>query len=300
MTAFEATRSVEWNDRTVIENLSSNIACVRWGGVPHLTEQLLTERWQNPSYIGALTQVAETENGIQGYTDVYQVTPKLSRFHGIASNVETAARLIDWMCKKALSQGMTLQTSLASKEQGQTLFSSLLDHPLQSPLAKRRFHHYSTTRVMRLLPGGELTQPSLPHSYQWANYDESVLPSLMAMYYAAWPKDYYENEDHDTIAEIFREANPNDLRLVSSDSQDVVGYVLVSRTPEEGVIDEVAVHPTYRRKGLGQILTQWAIDELGDRTITLVVMDENPARYLYETLGFVVWEERFDLIFAAR
>ncbi|MCY4130820.1 MAG: GNAT family N-acetyltransferase [Gammaproteobacteria bacterium] len=65
-------------------------------------------------------------------------------------------------------------------------------------------------------------------------------------------------------------------------------------------MDEVAVHPSHRRKGLGEVLTLWAIQNLGDRTITLVVMDENPARNLYEKLGFVVWEERLDLMLPGR
>ncbi|MCY3858927.1 MAG: GNAT family N-acetyltransferase [Gammaproteobacteria bacterium] len=293
--AFESIRAVKRDDLTAIENLSSDVACVRWGGIPHLNELLIADRWKKPSFTREFIQVFETDRGLQGYSDVYQITPKLSRIHGIASNVEVATSLIDWMCERATTLCMTMQTSLAGKEDGQTLVSSMLDHPLHSLLANRGFRPFSTTRVMRLLPDSELTQRSLPHPYRWVDYDESLLPALMSTYYASWPKDYYENEDHDSIAEIFREASRDDLRLISSELEDVVGYVLVSRTTEQGVIDEVVVHPAYRGKGLGQILTQWAIDELGERTITLVVMDENPARFLYEKLGFIVWEERFDL-----
>ena len=149
---------------------------------------------------------------------------------------------------------------------------------------------------MRLRRNGESEYRTLPQSYRLIDYDESLLSALIATYYAAWPKDYYEGDETSDIAEIFRQANPSDLRLVISDAGEVVGYVLLSRTTEYGVIDEVAVHPAHRRRGLGEVLTQWAIRVLGDLTITLVVMDDNPARFLYEKLGFVVWEERLDLI----
>lgn len=71
---------------------------------------------------------------------------------------------------------------------------------------------------------------------------------------------------------------------------------MLSRTADAGVIDEVAVHPAHRSKGLGAALVRFAIKSLGDRSITLVIMNENPARRLYERLGFVVVEEHLDLV----
>lgn len=298
MTASASIRPVEQDDATAIEKLTSEFKCVQWGVLPHLTAHVLDDRWRQPEFTRAFIHVFETNSSVRGYSDIYQLTPKLARCQGIASNVEVAASLIDWLCDKAASHEMTLQTSLSTKQKGRTLFPIIDDHPLCSLLKEKGFRPYSTTRVMRFLPESESIRASLPHSYRLVNYDESLLPSLMSTYYAAWPKDYYANEGHEAIVEIFRQADLNDLRLVCSDLGDVVGYVLVSRTSEQGVIDEVAVHPRHRRKGLGKGLTQWAIQDLGDRVITLVVMDENPARDLYEALGFVDWEERFDLVSA--
>ena len=283
-----------------IEQLSSNIECIQWGGLGHLTADLLSERWQEPKMARTFIRVVETDRGLQGYSDVYQVSDKLARFHGIASDVEGAALLIDWTYDETVSQGMTVQTSLMLKGEGRTLYAGIDDHPLSSLLAGKGFGPVSTTRVMRLLPEKNIRDRTLPPSYHMLDFKESRLSSLMATYFLAWPKDYYQNEDADEIAEIFLQASPNDLRLVSSKAGDVVGYVLLSRTNEHGVIDEVAVHPTHRRKGLGEVLTQWAIDSLRDRIVTLVVMDENPARYLYEKLGFVVWEERLDMLVVPR
>jgi GNAT superfamily N-acetyltransferase len=57
------------------------------------------------------------------------------------------------------------------------------------------------------------------------------------------------------------------------------------------LIANVAVHPDYRRRGIGRQLTQAAIDHLRERgleTAWLQVRDDNPAAYhLYQSLGFV-------------
>ena len=295
--AVVTTRPAKEDDLTVIEGLATNFECVQWGGLPHLDSQLLVEQWRRPELTPSFVQAAETTSGLRGYSDVYQVSSNLARFRGIAANLEVAASLIDTTNNKAVGQGMTLQTSLSSKEEGRTLFPRFIDHPLYSLLSRRGYDRISITRVMRLLAYSDARQLTIPSSYQVVDFNESLLPSLMAMYYAAWPHDYYHGEDRSEIVATFRQSHVDDLRLAISDVGDVVGYVLTSRTSKHGEIDEVAVHPTERRKGFGRILTELAIRSLGDRTITLVVMDENPARYLYEDLGFVVWEERLDLRF---
>lgn len=148
---------------------------------------------------------------------------------------------------------------------------------------------------MRLV--AEAPEPkALPRSYRFARFNESLLPALLATYYAAWPGDYYAGEETADIADAFRQAHSDDLHLAVANNGDVAGYVLTSRAPEGGVIDEVAVHPAHRRKGLGEALTRAAVRSLGHRTITLIVLDDNPARRLYERLGFAVWEERLDLV----
>lgn len=286
------------DDAAAIESLLSNIDCVRWGGLGHLSANQLSVRWRKPGITQTSIRVVETDGVLQGYSDLYQVSDKLARIHGIATNIESGTSLIDWTRDKAMSQGVTLQTSLSSKEDGRTLVAKIVDHQLYSSLATRGFVPVSTTRVMRHLHEQNSKVQTLLPSYRFLDFEEKLLSSLMTTYYLAWPKDYYLNEDANDIAEIFLQANAIDLRLVCTDIGDVVGYVLMSRTNEHGEIDEVAVHPAHRRKGLGEALTQWAIDSLGDRTITLVVMDDNPARYLYEKLGFVVWEDRLDLVSA--
>jgi ribosomal protein S18 acetylase RimI-like enzyme len=70
----------------------------------------------------------------------------------------------------------------------------------------------------------------------------------------------------------------------------VVGTVVVNRTGMNGYIPEnilvyIAVDKTYRGKGYGKQLMTKAI-ELTDGDVALHVEKDNPARFLYEKVGF--------------
>lgn len=295
MTERVTIRQSKLSDLAAIEELTMRFDCVLWGRLPAPTANLLSDRWQHPQVPPSFIRVAETTHGLYGYSDVYKSSPTLGRFEGIASNLDVARSLIYWTCDEAASKGIVLQTSLGTRDTGRKPLNDFADHPLYSLLEKTGFKSFSTTRMMRLMSGNTPEVSGLPQCYRLVDFNESLLPALMSTYYAAWPKDYYANEDPEVIKNTFRETTANDLHLVVSNNGNVVGYILLSRTVDEGVIDEVAVHPDHRSKGVGEALVRFAIKSLGGRTITLVVMNENPARYLYERLGFVVVEEHLDL-----
>ena len=300
MTVPVTIRPTEQQDLGAIGDLTTKFDCVRWGRLPGPTAKLLSDRWQQPQVPPAFIRVAETRHGLCGYSDVYQSSPTSFRFGGIASNLVVARSLIYWTCEKAASKGIVLQTSLDTMSTGRKPLNDFDDHPLYSLLEKTGFKRFSTTRIMRLLTENIPELSALPQPYRLVDFNESLLPSLMSTYYAAWPKDYYEKEDAADIEDIFRRSEVDDLHLVVLNNGDVVGYILLSRTADAGVIDEVAVHPAHRSKGLGEALVRFAIKSLRDRTITLVIMNENPARHLYERLGFAVVEENLDLVRSGR
>lgn len=294
MTAHPSLRPARQEDLPAIESLAAQMGCIRWGW--RLTAKLLAQRWQRLS--PTLIRVAEAAGVVQGYSD-YQPSPTLPTLHGVASNLDVARTLIDWTCEDAACRSTALQTCLFATEAGQTLPPDVVDRPVYRLFGAAGFRPSSKTTTMRL--AAETLEPkALPRGYRFAHFNESLLPALLATYYAAWPRDYYAGDDTAEIAGLFRQAHGDDLHLVVADNGDVAGYVLTSRPPEGGVIDEVAVHPVHRRMGLGEALTRAGIRSLGDRTITLVVMDDNPARRLYERLGFAVWEERVDLVLGPR
>ncbi|MDQ3193251.1 MAG: GNAT family N-acetyltransferase [Bacteroidota bacterium] len=78
--------------------------------------------------------------------------------------------------------------------------------------------------------------------------------------------------------------------IVAHEADEIVGAVVVNETGMEEYIPEnilvyIAVHNNYRGKGIGKILMQNAIAN-AKGSIALHVEPENPARHLYEKLGF--------------
>lgn len=78
--------------------------------------------------------------------------------------------------------------------------------------------------------------------------------------------------------------------VVSTEAGKITGAVVVNKTGMEGYIPGnilvyIAVHKDFRGKGLGKILMQRTLD-MARGSIKLHVEPENPARYLYEKLGF--------------
>jgi [ribosomal protein S18]-alanine N-acetyltransferase len=78
--------------------------------------------------------------------------------------------------------------------------------------------------------------------------------------------------------------------IVSEEDDNITGAVIVNKTGMGGYIPEnilvyIAVHKDHRGKGLGKILMQKAFEQ-AQGSIKLHVEPDNPARYLYEKLGF--------------
>jgi len=75
-----------------------------------------------------------------------------------------------------------------------------------------------------------------------------------------------------------------------TDSNEVIGVVVVNKTGMDEYIPEnilvyIAIHNDHRGKGIGRKIMEQAIKEsTGD--IALHVEKDNPARFLYEKLGF--------------
>lgn len=78
--------------------------------------------------------------------------------------------------------------------------------------------------------------------------------------------------------------------VVAKDQGKVAGAVVINKTGMAGYIPEnilvyIAVHKDYRGQGLGKTLMQKTFDK-AEGSIKLHVEPNNPARFLYEKLGF--------------
>lgn len=78
--------------------------------------------------------------------------------------------------------------------------------------------------------------------------------------------------------------------LEAREDDKTVGAVVINQTGMKGYVPEnilvyIAVHSDYRGKGIGKQLMEKAIDQArGD--VALHVEPDNPARHLYEKIGF--------------
>lgn len=84
--------------------------------------------------------------------------------------------------------------------------------------------------------------------------------------------------------------NPSCLYLAAVDGDTLVGYIGVQTVLDEGYINNVAVRPEYRRRGIAAALISLLADQaqaIGLAFMTLEVRESNaPAIALYEKLGF--------------
>ena len=84
--------------------------------------------------------------------------------------------------------------------------------------------------------------------------------------------------------------SPGGFVLTCTVDEKMVGAVVVNKTGMEGYIPEnilvyIAVHNGYRGKGIGKKLMNQALN-ICDGDIALHVEPDNPAKKLYEKLGF--------------
>ena len=84
--------------------------------------------------------------------------------------------------------------------------------------------------------------------------------------------------------------DPLSLWLVAVEEERVAGYIGSQSVLGESDMMNVAVHPDFRRQGIGQMLVTALADELkqaGNRCLTLEVRASNaPAITMYQKLGF--------------
>jgi ribosomal protein S18 acetylase RimI-like enzyme len=78
--------------------------------------------------------------------------------------------------------------------------------------------------------------------------------------------------------------------LFTREKEEIIGAVVMNKTGMQGYIPEntlvyIAVHRNHRGKGIGKKLMQKAI-QLTNGDIALHVEEDNPARFLYENVGF--------------
>lgn len=87
-------------------------------------------------------------------------------------------------------------------------------------------------------------------------------------------------------------SNVNAYYITAKYDKKIIGYAGIWIIIDEGHISNIAVHPNYRRQGIGGILLTHLIEyskQKGVKLITLDVREKNlPAQQLYKKYGFEV------------
>ena len=115
---------------------------------------------------------------------------------------------------------------------------------------------------------------------------QSDLPEIMSIERASFSSPW--------SAKFFLEElrAPQARSLLAQAKDKIIGYIIYWQLPNEVDIHNVAVHPAYRRMGIGRMLLQFTVEQAQtghSNRVTLEVRKSNRgAQRLYKSLGFVV------------
>ena len=103
-----------------------------------------------------------------------------------------------------------------------------------------------------------------------------------------WVELVYGWNDDAQYSYFLKNFRPKTMRIIRYDGQDV-GMVELLERPEELFIARFEVLPEFQNRGIGTTIIQWAIDQAvaTQKALRLQVFKINPARRLYERMGFI-------------
>lgn len=98
--------------------------------------------------------------------------------------------------------------------------------------------------------------------------------------------------------ETFRDEILNGRYFAARENGNIIGYVGYQEVSDEANINNLAVHPGFRRKGIGKKLIKKIIEDAGRAGIKKLMLEfresNAAARKLYEKFGFKVVGRRKD------
>jgi len=116
---------------------------------------------------------------------------------------------------------------------------------------------------------------------------EEDLAEVCAIENSSFPNPWQENTFR---GEIHNQNISFPLVVVHSLNKKIIGYIIFWRLFEDVQINNIAVHPDFRRLGIGRAVLEGVIEQMrkeGAKNITLEVRPSNiGALTLYKKLGF--------------
>ncbi|MDH7511928.1 MAG: ribosomal protein S18-alanine N-acetyltransferase [Clostridiales bacterium] len=113
------------------------------------------------------------------------------------------------------------------------------------------------------------------------------LPSVLAIESQSFPNPWHESTFR---GEIQHRPISFPLAVVHSRLNKVIGYIIFWQVGEDVQVNNIAIHPDFRRLGIGEAVLKQVIELVrwrGARLVTLEVRPSNTAALsLYRKLGF--------------
>lgn len=117
--------------------------------------------------------------------------------------------------------------------------------------------------------------------------EEKDLPAVLAIERVSFPNPWHESTFR---GEIQNKSISFPWVMVREPDNQVVGYVIFWKIGEEVQVNNIAVHPDFRRRGLGESLLRHVISWVKKEGAQLVTLEVRPsnlaAQALYRKLGF--------------
>ncbi|MBI4557612.1 MAG: GNAT family N-acetyltransferase [Candidatus Hydrogenedentes bacterium] len=159
-------------------------------------------------------------------------------------------------------------------------------------------------KIERLLMSAPLNEPSLqsPSELESVVYTQRAWPALADVIAEAYREHpdrrlHFEVRNPEAALQLVRNcaagiygaAEPEFVRAVHRDGRPVAAILGCRAAPGVGFVLQLAVRPEFRRQGIGSLLLRESAEVFRRRgydRIALGVTRNNPARRLYESLGF--------------
>lgn len=113
------------------------------------------------------------------------------------------------------------------------------------------------------------------------------LPSVLAIERVSFPNPWHETTFR---GEIQHRPISFPLVIVHSILNKVIGYIIYWQIGDEVQINNIAVHPDFRKMGIGEHVLRQVIEQVRFRGATFIALEVRPsnagALHLYKKLGF--------------
>jgi ribosomal protein S18 acetylase RimI-like enzyme len=127
-----------------------------------------------------------------------------------------------------------------------------------------------------------------------------MLEELMSLTIRPWVEVMFDRWNPEMARDSIHDDVVNRRASLILVDEQIAGVLAIRDEPQRLHLEKIYIHPDFQGRGLGTRLLNDLIARAADRPLTLRVLIVNPARALYERLGFIVTETTGEYHFMER